>query len=131
MEGKLINQCLWLSDSDKRRLITILQESMQSNESDDQRFKELLLIAESVAGKGVKTATKERYAVIGRRILAYQLRKEEYTTVKIGKLLNRNHASISCMVAEMENALTFPKAFPEEIQMFNEFQKRLKEQERK
>lgn len=130
MDGKLINQCLWLSDSDKRRLITVLEESMVSGDSDDVRFNELLSIVESLAGKGVRTATKERYAVIGRRILAYQLRKEEYTTVKIGKLLRRNHASVSCMVSEMENALMFPKVFPEEVKMYNEFQRQLDKDEK-
>ena len=104
---ELTRQCLALSYDNRVRLIKVLQGSLRDNEIARKRFEVLLLIATEVMGNGILLKSKDRNFVIGRRMIAYQMRLEGYSSPLIGRLLRRNHTSILHMERMMEDAIKF------------------------
>lgn len=131
LDGILIRECLGLRQEHKKRLIDILQDSMKMDESDDSRFKTLLTIATELCGTGIMTRTVEHMSSLGRNMIAYQLRQEGYSLIRIGKMLGRNHSSVLAMEKRMKDVLAFPHIMPHENEIWNKFQEKLKEYDEK
>ena len=131
LDGILIRECLELRQEHKQRLITILQDSMNNDESDDSRFKVLLSIATELCGNGIMTRTIEPKSSLGRNMIAYQLRQEGYNSCHIGRLLERNHSTVCAMIAKINDLIEYPDVFVDEEAVWKEFQKRLKEHDEK
>jgi hypothetical protein len=125
--NELTRRCLYLSKSDKQRLIRILSESLEEEEKvdDGSRFAILYKAATDVCGQGILTSSRDFNLVMGRRMIAYQMRLEGYSLMTIGKRLIRHHASIIHMVRMMEDALRFQ--FNLEMGYWNLFQDKIKE----
>lgn len=131
LDGILIRECLGLRQEHKKRLIDILQDSMKIDESDDSRFQTLLGIATELCGTGIMTKTIEPMSSLGRNMIAYQLRKEGYTSSQIGRLLQRNHATVVNMIAKIQDLIEFPNTFLDEEEIWNKFQLKLREHDEK
>lgn len=104
---ELTRRCLELSLKERTRLINILQESLNEREDDGSRFSELYKAATKVCGQGILTSSRDFKLVMGRRMIAYQMRKEGYSLMSIGKHLIRHHASVIHMVKMMEDILHY------------------------
>ena len=104
---ELTRRCLSLSKSQREKLIKKLQESLNEREDDGSRFATLLKAATDVCGQGVLSSSRDFNLVMGRRMIAYQMRSEGYSFPSIGKMMERHHASIIHMVRMMEDALHF------------------------
>ena len=104
---ELTRRCLSLSKSQRETLIKRLQESLVEKEDDGSRFATLLKAATDVCGQGVLSSSRDFNLVMGRRMIAYQMRSEGYSFPSIGKMMLRHHASIIHMVRMMEDALHF------------------------
>ena len=104
---ELTRRCLSLSKSQRERLIKRLQESLNEREDDGSRFATLLKAATDVCGQGVLSSSRDFNLVMGRRMIAYQMRSEGYSFPSIGKMMVRHHASIIHMVRMMEDAIRF------------------------
>lgn len=122
---ELTRRCLSLSKSQREKLIKRLQESLIEREDDGNRFATLLKAATDVCGQGVLSSSRDFNLVMGRRMIAYQMRSEGYSFPSIGKMMVRHHASVIHMVKMMEDALHFQ--FDLEIGYWNLFQKKIKE----
>ena len=122
---ELTRRCLSLSKSQREKLIKKLQESLNEREDDGSRFATLLKAATEICGQGILSSSRDFNLVMGRRMIAYQMRLEGYSLMTIGKRLIRHHASIIHMVRMMEDALHFQ--FDLEIGYWNLFQKKIKE----
>ena len=122
---ELTRRCLSLSKSQREKLIKRLQDSLIEREDDGSRFAMLLKAATDVCGKGVLSSSRDFNLVIGRRMIAYQMRSEGYSFPSIGRHMVRHHASVIHMVRMMEDALRFQ--FDLEIGYWNLFQKKIKE----
>lgn len=122
---ELTRRCLELSLKERTRLINVLQESLNEREDDGSRFSELYKAATDVCGHGILTSLRDFNLVMGRRMIAYQMRLEGYSLMTIGKRLIRHHASIIHMVRMMEDALHFQ--FNLEMEYWNKFQQKIKE----
>lgn len=131
LDGILIRECLELQETHKQRLIEILQDSLRPERTIDKRFNVLLDIATELCGTGITARTHEQYSSLGRNMIAYQLRQEGYSLIRIGKMLGRNHSSVLAMERRMKDVLAFPHIMPHENEIWNEFQKRLKEHDEK
>lgn len=123
--NELTRRCLDLPKVEKRRLVKILMQSLDGREDDGSRFQELLTLAEQVVGVGILTDSRESPCVLGRRMIAYQMRQEGHTLMKIGKCINKHHASVMYMVRMMEDIFRFPGVFKEEERYWNEFIKKV------
>jgi chromosomal replication initiation ATPase DnaA len=126
---ELTRQCLALSYDNRVRLIKVLQGSLRDNEIARKRFDTLLLIATEVMGNGILLKSRDRNFVIGRRMIAYQMRKEGYSSPLIGRLLGKNHTSVLYMESMMEDAIKFQ--FRPELTYWEEFKQKLQEYEEK
>lgn len=122
---ELTRRCLSLSKSQREKLIKKLQESLNEREDDGSRFATLLNAATEVCGQGILSSSRDFNLVMGRRMIAYQMRSEGYSFPSIGKMMVRHHASIIHMVRMMEDALHFQ--FNLEMEYWNKFQQKIKE----
>lgn len=126
---ELTRRCLYLPKPDRQRLIRILTESLEEEEREDDgsRFAILYKAATDVCGQGILTSSRDFNLVMGRRMIAYQMKLEGYSFVTIGKRLMRHHASVIHMVRMMCDTMTF--RFKGEMEYWNKFQEKLKEYE--
>ena len=122
---ELTRKCLSLSKSQREILIKRLQESLNEREDDGSRFATLLKAATDVCGKGILSSHRDFNLVMGRKMIAYQMRSEGYSFPSIGKMMVRHHASVIHMVKMMEDALHFQ--FDLEIGYWNLFQQKIEE----
>ena len=122
---ELTRKCLSLSKSQREKLIKRLQESLNEREDDGSRFATLLKAATDVCGQGILSSSRDFNLVMGRRMIAYQMRSEGYSFPSIGNMMVRHHASVIHMVRMMEDALHFQ--FNLEMEYWNKFQQKIKE----
>ena len=122
---ELTRRCLSLSKSQREKLIKKLQESLNEREDDGSRFATLLKAATDVCGQGILSSSRDFNLVMGRRMIAYQMRSEGYSYPSIGKKMIRHHAAVIHMVRMMEDALHFQ--FNLEMGYWNLFQQKIKE----
>lgn len=122
---ELTRRCLSLSKSQREKLIKKLQESLNEREDDGSRFATLLKAATDVCGQGILSSSRDFDHVMGRRMIAYQMRSEGYSFPSIGRHMVRHHASVIHMVKMMEDALHFQ--FNLEMEYWNKFQQKIKE----
>lgn len=126
----LMQQCLMLSDTEKRALISRLKQSLEYEpENDGSRFYALHKIANEICGPGILTLSRAPDLVLGRKMIIYKMRQEGFTLQTIGKYLHRTHTSILHLQREMQNAIDYPQAFQKEIKYWNMFQEKIKEYE--
>ena len=104
---ELTRRCLSLSKSQREKLIKRLQDSLNEREDDGSRFATLLKAATDVCGQGILSSSRDFNLVMGRRMIAYQMRSEGYSFPSIGKMMVRHHASIIHMVRMMEDAIRY------------------------
>lgn len=121
----LTRRYLSLSKSQREKLIKRLQESLNEIEDDGSRFATLLKAATDVCGQGILSSSRDFNLVMGRRMIAYQMRLEGYSLMTIGKRLIRHHASIIHMIRMMNDTMTF--RFKDEMEYWNKFQQKIKE----
>ena len=87
--NELTRRCLYLKKEDRQKLIRILTESLEEEEKEDDgsRFATLYKAATDVCGHGILTSSRDFNLVMGRRMIAYQMRLEGYSLLTIGKRL--------------------------------------------
>lgn len=124
---ELTRRCLAVSKDARRRLIKILTESLEEKESGEERFEVLYKIVTGMVGEGMLTSCRDANLVIGRCLIAYQMRLENYSLQAIGKCLYKNHSSICCMCKKMKEALEYPHIYKREVSYWEDFKKRLNE----
>jgi chromosomal replication initiation ATPase DnaA len=122
---ELTRQCLGLTKKNRKRLIKILQDSLIKTEDDGSRFHILLSIAESISGNGIMSQRRDLNLVVGRRMIAHQMRREGYSLPFIGKCLRKHHTTVIHMLKMWDDAMYFE--FNLELSYWEQFQKKLKE----
>jgi chromosomal replication initiation ATPase DnaA len=122
---ELTRRCLSLSKLQREKLIKRLQESLNEREDDGSRFATLLKAATDVCGQGILSSSRDFNLVMGRRMIAYQMRSEGYSFPSIGRHMVRHHASVIHMVRMMEDAIRFQ--FNLEMGYWYMFQQKIKE----
>ena len=126
--NKLIRKCLLLPFEQRQRLADIINESLKEPDKDDgKRFNLFLRIATEICGNGILSNSREFPLVMGRRMIAYQMKSEGFTNTTIGKHLAKHHASVIHMVNMMEDVIKFE--FNLEMAYWMQFQRKLKEYE--
>jgi hypothetical protein len=123
--NELTRRCLELPFHERQRLINVLKVSLDEKEDDGSRFATLYKAATEVVSNGILTRCKDFNLVMGRRMIAYQMRKEGYSIMTISKKLIRHHASVIHMVKMMEEVLRFQ--FDLEMGYWTMFQKKIEE----
>ena len=125
--NELTRQCLALSMEDREHLIRVLNDSIIDEIEDDGRFHLLLKIATEIVGDGILSRSRDYNCVMGRKMIAWQMREEGYSLVAIGRRMGRHHATIIHLLDLMEDVFKSPGCFKTDVAYWKLFKKRLEE----
>ena len=87
----------------------------------EERYPIVLKAAES-AVSWFLTDSRERENTLIRCFVAYRLRADGYICSEIGKIMHRDHSTVSILANKMRDMLSVPKAYRWEIQLFERFE---------
>ena len=125
---ELMHECMTLPYWDRVNLVAAIQGTISKEMLQQERTKaidrgeHLLKMMESIIGEPIKANRECRY-VNARTMVAYQLCREGFTTKEIGRLLHKDHSSISHMKDRFIEILAYPKTHEDIIDKWTTFQK--------
>ena len=126
--NELTRKCLMLPDGDKIRLMNTLRCSVE-DKAETTRFDVLYKAACEVMGCDILKPIKLREMVLGRSMVAYQLRLEGYTLHDVGRYLVKHNSTVLSMQRQVEDAIQYPHIYSKEIRLWKLFQEKVKEYE--
>ena len=126
---ELTKQCLSLGYRARQRLIKILTDSLEEKVSGEDRFEKMYKIVSGMVGDGLLTSSRDADLVLGRCVIAYQMRQELYPLYTIGKCLCRDHSSVCCMCKKMKDVMDYPEIYKREMKFWKQFKEELDESE--
>lgn len=88
----------------------------------EERFPKVLQAAEQATSR-MLTDSRERENTLIRSFVAYKLHNEGYSYSEIGKVMNRDHSTITHLANRMRDMLSVPYAYRTEVSQFKEFDK--------
>ena len=88
----------------------------------EERYPGVLACAEQVCGNKL-TDSRERENILVRSFVAYKLHEEGYSYSEIGKMLKRDHSTVTNLVHRVRDMLSIPYAYKEEVEKYKEFEK--------
>lgn len=88
----------------------------------EERYPGVLACAEQVCGNKL-TDSRERENILIRSFVAYKLHEEGYSYSEIGKMLKRDHSTVTNLVHRVRDMLSIPYAYKEEVAKYKEFEK--------
>ena len=68
---------------------------------------------------------RESHYVWARTMVAYQMSKEGYTTIEIGRQMMKNRTTIIYLLKKMQDVFAFPQMYENELEMWYKFQKQI------
>lgn len=87
----------------------------------EERYPEVLHAAEQ-ATSWVLSNSREKENTLVRCFVAYKLHEEGYSYTEIGKIMRRDHSTITHLVFRMRDMLSLPNAYKFEVQQFKRFE---------
>ena len=68
---------------------------------------------------------RESHYVWARTMVAYQMSKEGYTTIEIGRQMMKNRTTIIHLLKKMQDVFAFPQMYEDVLKMWYKFQKQI------
>lgn len=68
---------------------------------------------------------RESHYVWARTMVAYQMSKEGYTTIEIGRQMMKNRTTIIHLLNKMQDVFALPQMYENELEMWYKFQKQI------
>ena len=68
---------------------------------------------------------RKSHCVWARTMVAYQMSKEGYTTIEIGRQMMKNRTTIIHLLKKMQDVFAFPQMYENELEMWYKFQKQI------
>lgn len=90
----------------------------------EERYPSVLQAAEQ-ATSWVLTDSRERENTLIRQFVAYKLHGEGYSYTEIGKIMHRDHSTITHLAYRMRDMLSLPNAYKWEVQQYKRFEELL------
>jgi hypothetical protein len=90
----------------------------------EERYPTVLKAAEQ-ATSWMLTDSRERENTLIRSFVAYKLREEGYSYADIGKMMKRDHSTITHLANRMRDMLSLPNAYKWEVQQYKRFEEML------
>lgn len=90
----------------------------------EERYPSVLKAAEQ-ATSWMLTDSRERENTLIRSFVAYKLREEGYSYADIGKMMKRDHSTITHLANRMRDMLSLPNAYKWEVQQYKRFEEML------
>lgn len=90
----------------------------------EERYPGVLACAEIACGQAL-TDSRERENTQIRQFVAYRLHNEGYSYSEIGKMLKRDHSTVTNLVHRTRDMLSLPNAYKWEVQQYKRFEELL------
>lgn len=87
----------------------------------EERYPFVLSCAEIACGQPL-TDSRERENTFIRTLMAYKLHNDGYSYSEIGKMMKRDHSTITNLVHRMRDMLSLPNAYKSEVSKYKEFE---------
>lgn len=84
-----------------------------------------VLQAAEQATSWMLTDTRERENTLIRQFVAFRLHNEGYSYSEIGKVMHRDHSTITHLAYRMRDMLSLPNAYKWEVQQYKRFEEML------
>ena len=85
----------------------------------------LVLRAAEQATSWMLTDSRERENTLIRQFVAYKMHGDGYSYSEIGKMMKRDHSTITNLVHRMRDMLSLPNAYKWEVQQYKRFEEML------
>ena len=126
-DNRLTRSALKLPSAKKRELISLLSQSIESEEhavSEKDRYRYVKSVVESVLGRKIDKG-RHHEDVISRMYIAYTLRNDGYSYSTIARLIDKNHSTVFYMVRKVKDMLSLPAVYRNEVELFKAFKSKL------
>ena len=90
----------------------------------EERYPVVLQAAEQ-ATSWMLTDSRDRENTLIRQFVAYKLHGDGYSYTEIGKIMHRDHSTITHLVFRMRDMLSLPSAYKWEVQQYKRFEELL------
>lgn len=90
----------------------------------EERHEHVLACAERACGQSLTSARNSQNTLI-RCFVAYQLHRDGYSYSEIGKVMKRDHSTITHLDHRMRDMLSIPNAYKSEVQQYKRFEEML------
>lgn len=119
-----------LTLKDKVELRVYLSDMIKSSRSGGQSpLRCSILLGELATALGweqpIPYESRESHHVWARTMVAYQMSKEGYTTVEIGRQMMKDHSTIIHLRNKMQDVFALPQMYGDVLEMWNKFQKQI------
>ena len=114
VEDRHCEYCSWHGGCEKRPL----RPDMRTCEDATKRYAGIM---SDILGRDVLERSREHMVVFARAMIAYQLRKECYSTTKIGECMGLSHCSVIYLSRMITYMLENPRQFREEMYIWEKF----------
>lgn len=116
-----------LNKTEKRMMIRHLERSLEVKVPDrlNTKTKAYISAIEAVMGIRFSYQSRKHYQCVARTFVAQALKNEGFSSIKIGKALHKDHSSVFCMFRKMQEMLSMPSFYKDELQTWKEFKKRI------
>ena len=111
-----------------RNILNHLRDEKNMLRPIDERFPSVLKAAEQ-STSWMLTDTRERENFLIRCFVSYKLHNEGYSYSEIGKMMRRDHSTVTHLVYRMRDMLSVPGAYKWELQQFKRFEELCKKQD--
>lgn len=129
----LREMCLGLPYKERLNLCSDLQESIVRERRDGRnpnssRGEILLGYMAEIVGEPIPVKSRESRFVWARTMVAYQLTQEGFTTGEAGRMIGKDHSTITFLKQKMQDALEYAYAFQDIIDIWKQFQNKLQDE---
>jgi chromosomal replication initiation ATPase DnaA len=126
MADDILQEALALPPNRRANLIAEIRNSIEQERI--QRYETVKSIVESVVCHKI-TDSRKRMNVRCRMFICYIMRKDGYTLEEIGKLMKKNHVTVLYSIRRMEDMLSLPRLYKEEIEQLKQIEELVYETE--
>ncbi len=91
----------------------------------EETYPHILACAESACGRKLEESRDKENTLI-RCFVAYKLHNSGYSYSEIGKVMHRDHSTITHLANRMRDMLSLPNAYKLEVQQFKRFEEIVK-----
>lgn len=119
-----------LTLKDKVELREYLSDMINSSRMEVQSpLRCSILLGEMATAMGwqqpIPYESRESHHVWARTMVAYQMCKEGYTTIEIGRQMMKHHSTIIHLRNKMQDVFALPQMYGDVLEMWNKFQKQI------
>lgn len=127
----LMEQCLGLPYKERLNLCAALMSSIKEERAGQDhpgnRCGVLMRYMEEIMGVPIPYVCRESNYVWARAMVAYQMTREGFSTLEIGRMMDKTHATIIHLRDKMRNALKYPIMHQDIIELWTQFQNKIQD----